>query len=232
MAACCYIVPPHLLRAIAESEHNPEHIRQAASQALSHHERIVVQRENRLSILSQPRGYRGAIAQQLNARQSIVPDVLLQQIADNEEVDEETRAYARRDLEHIREVQDRYQAAQQAAAQADSQPDDQQVFGIESSGGKEKPHRSDKVYRAVYDAKHSEDEDDLPGTIVRAEGQKAVKDTAIDEAYDEFGNVLKFYKEKFDWNSIDNQGMNVIGSCHFGQNYENACKSPRSPLTG
>lgn len=82
----------------------------------------------------------------------------------------------------------------------------------------------DTVYRAVYDAHHITNETGLPGKIVRAEGEKAVKDKAVNDAFDNVGHVLTFYKEKFQWNSIDNKNMDVISSVHFGQQYENACK--------
>jgi hypothetical protein len=217
MASCCYIVPPHLLRAIANAPVNATTIRQAAQQSLAHRDRITTERENRLSILSQPRGYRGAM-QQLNARQSIVPDILLRHLAESSEVDEETRQCARRDLEHLEEVHGRYQATQQG----DLQPD-QGTMSIASASGKKKAD-PDKVYRAVYDMKHSQIESKLPGTLVRAEGQKEVKDKAVNDAFDNAGKVIAFYKDKFKWNSIDNKGMQVISSVHFGKNYENACE--------
>jgi Zn-dependent metalloprotease len=60
--------------------------------------------------------------------------------------------------------------------------------------------------------------------LVRAEGQKAAKDKAVNEAYDNVGHVLQMYKDLFNWQSIDNQNMHVVSSVHFGKNYENACK--------
>lgn len=49
-------------------------------------------------------------------------------------------------------------------------------------------------------------------------------DKAINEVYDNVGAVLKFYKEKFNWKSIDNKNCDVMSSVHFGESYENACK--------
>lgn len=77
----------------------------------------------------------------------------------------------------------------------------------------------------MYDAENATSERSLPGKLVRDEGQKAVKDKAVNEAFDNVGSVLKFYKDKFQWTSIDNQNADVISSVHFGQEYENACKS-------
>lgn len=88
----------------------------------------------------------------------------------------------------------------------------------EETASKESP------YRAVHDIKHSSNDDDLPGKLVRAEGEKKVADKAVNEAYDNVGTVLEFYKEHFKWNSIDNKNMDVISTVHFGTGYENACK--------
>lgn len=85
------------------------------------------------------------------------------------------------------------------------------------------PHQKDSTYRAVYDAGHKTSESDLPGKLMRAEGEKQVKDKAVNEAFDNVGAVLAFYKDKFKWNSIDNKNADVISSVHFGQKYENAC---------
>ena len=76
----------------------------------------------------------------------------------------------------------------------------------------------------MYDAKHSSNQGQLPGKLVRAEGEKKVKDKAVNEAFDNVGIVLDFYKKHFNWNSIDNKNMDVISTVHFGKDYENACK--------
>ena len=52
-----------------------------------------------------------------------------------------------------------------------------------------------------------------------------MKDHAVNEAYDNVGHVLDFYLKKFHWKSIDNKNAKVISSVHFGESYENACKS-------
>ena len=84
-------------------------------------------------------------------------------------------------------------------------------------------------YRAVYDAKNSFAEFQLPGELIRAEGQPAAKDKAVNDAYDNVGQVLSAYKQLFNWNSVDNDNMHIISTVHFGENYENACKLPTLP---
>lgn len=81
----------------------------------------------------------------------------------------------------------------------------------------------DSPHRAIYDAQHTEDQSALPGELKRSEGEPKNKDKVVNEAYDQVGAVLEFYKEKFHWNSIDNKGSNVASSVHFGESYENAC---------
>src|SRR5438045_3974727 len=43
----------------------------------------------------------------------------------------------------------------------------------------------------------------LPGKLVRAEGQPASKDKTVNEAYDNCLKVLQFYKEIFNYISLD-----------------------------
>jgi len=69
----------------------------------------------------------------------------------------------------------------------------------------------------VYDCKHTQT---LPGTPVpNAEGSA---DPTAKRTFDETTNVAKFYKDLFDRNSIDNHGMTMMSSDHFGIRYNNA----------
>ncbi|KAI8635518.1 metalloprotease [Xylariaceae sp. FL1651] len=210
----CSVVPPYLLNALAESEHNNEDIRKSARHALELHRNYVAKRQRRFAELTAPRGSRGVAAP--HRSQGIVPNTLLKHIADSEDVDEATRACAKRDLEHIQTVHAKYQRVQGIAAE-------QTALGISSTLAKP---TAKTTYRAVYDAHNDQNEEDLPGTVVRVEGQKAVSDAAANQAYDNAGNVLSFYLDIFNWKSIDNNNENVISSVHFGQNYENAFWDP------
>ena len=77
------------------------------------------------------------------------------------------------------------------------------------------PHKE----RSIYTANHGTA---LPGTLVRSEAQAATGDAATDEAYDGFGATFDLYWSIFQRNSIDNAGLNLIGTVHYGQNYDNA----------
>ncbi len=73
--------------------------------------------------------------------------------------------------------------------------------------------------RTIYDSKQTQN---LPGTLVRAEGQPPVADKAVNEAYDGLGDTFDFYLAAYHRNSIDNAGLPLDASVHFGQKYDNA----------
>jgi hypothetical protein len=77
------------------------------------------------------------------------------------------------------------------------------------------PHKQ----RAIYTANHGTA---LPGTLVRSEGQGASGDAATDEAYDGLGSTFDLYWNIYQRNSIDNAGMNLVGTVHYSNNYDNA----------
>lgn len=62
----------------------------------------------------------------------------------------------------------------------------------------------------------------LPGKLRRSEGDAAVADEAVNEAYDHAGIVYDFYSENFDRNSLDNRGMALISSVHMDRRWNNA----------
>lgn len=74
--------------------------------------------------------------------------------------------------------------------------------------------------RTIYDQGHS---DAIAlGTVARTEGQRAVDDPAVNEAYDGFGATYTFFWEVFGRNSMDNAGMPLLGLVHYSTNYANA----------
>jgi Zn-dependent metalloprotease len=74
--------------------------------------------------------------------------------------------------------------------------------------------------RLVYDLHHATRP--LPGDLVRSEGQPPCGDEAADEAYDFSGYTYDFYKEIYNRNSLDDKGMSLRSSVHFGSGYDNA----------
>ncbi|KAK0710142.1 metalloprotease [Lasiosphaeria miniovina] len=208
----CGVVPPYLLQGIAEGRDGVDDDgREAALRSLKHRHEYTSRRCDRLAALSQPRARQQHAA--LHQQQSIVPEILLQHIAEAEGVDEETRQRARRDCEQIKLVTTAYKQS------------------LSGEGGVEQQSLAPKLetdgfYRAVYDAKHAQNENKLPGTVVRVEGQKVANDEAVNQAYDNVGKVLDFYEKFFKWKSIDNKNMHVLSSVHFGKGYENAFWDP------
>jgi Zn-dependent metalloprotease len=58
--------------------------------------------------------------------------------------------------------------------------------------------------RTVYDAKNRTD---VPGTLVRGEGDPASADVAVNEAYDFSGTSYDFYQTAYNRNSVDGRGL-------------------------
>lgn len=73
--------------------------------------------------------------------------------------------------------------------------------------------------RAVHDAENSTT---LPGRLVRAEGAPASRDAAVDEAYAHLGATYKLFWDIYQRDSIDGSGLPLVGSVHYGEDYDNA----------
>ena len=76
-----------------------------------------------------------------------------------------------------------------------------------------------ELVRDIYDAQQKES---LPGKQVRYEGQPSNGDVAVDEAYDYLGVTHDFFWQVLQRNSLDNKGMVLSGTVHYGQQYQNA----------
>jgi Zn-dependent metalloprotease len=74
--------------------------------------------------------------------------------------------------------------------------------------------------RSIYDQEQSTDF--IPGTLVRKEGQGPVDDVSVNQAYDGLGHTYKLFWEAFQRDSIDDQGMPLLGLVHYGKAYDNA----------
>src|SRR5688572_17895560 len=62
----------------------------------------------------------------------------------------------------------------------------------------------------------------LPGVLKRKEGQGAVADPAVNEAYNHAGSTWNFFHKVFGRNSVDDRGMPLVSSVHAGQSFDNA----------
>ncbi len=83
--------------------------------------------------------------------------------------------------------------------------------------------------RTIYDARGQEV---LPGRIVRNEGARAAKDAAVNEAYAGLGATFDFYAAAYDRNSVDDAGMHLDATVHYGRRYDNAFWNGRQMVFG
>ena len=72
----------------------------------------------------------------------------------------------------------------------------------------------------------------LPGRLVRSEGEAPTGDPAADEAYLHSGTTYDFYRELFGRNSLDDRGLSLLSSVHFGEGFANAFWNGEQMLYG
>lgn len=192
MACLCSIVPPFLLEGIANSETNPEHIRAEAQVSLDHHRRLAKHRNQQ----SFAHAEQHTIQQSSQQSNSFIPQDILKQLSQSTGVDVTTPASANKDPALLTQ---QAQTDQQAASTIKEAPT-----------------------RFVYNAQNTISDFGLPGILVRIDGQPQAGDSAINQAFDNIGIVIQFYKDVFGWRSLDNQNGDVKGSVHVGNHMQNA----------
>ncbi|MFM9270555.1 M4 family metallopeptidase [Halomonas elongata] len=89
--------------------------------------------------------------------------------------------------------------------------------------------RRGEPMRHVHSAGHARE---LPGERVRSEGQPASGDPAVDEAYEGLGATYRLYWDVFQRHSLDDRGMALLATVHYGQEYENAFWDGRQMVFG
>lgn len=75
------------------------------------------------------------------------------------------------------------------------------------------------VRRRIFDAQQGTA---LPGALVREEGQDSPGDESVDEAYDGLGATWDLFQQAFSRDSLDDAGMELIATVHYGQDFQNA----------
>lgn len=83
--------------------------------------------------------------------------------------------------------------------------------------------------RTVYDARETKT---LPGRRVRGERGKPSRDVAVNEAFDGAGRTHDFFRDVFDRRSIDDRGMPLESTVHFGRAFSNAHWNGRQMIYG
>ncbi len=90
-------------------------------------------------------------------------------------------------------------------------------------------HRPAEKKRHVYDAGRQLI---LPGTLVMTEGRPTASDIEVREAFDGSGAVYDFLGSVFLRHSIDNRGMRLDSTVHYGTHFENAFWDGRQMVYG
>ncbi|HET8599594.1 MAG TPA: M4 family metallopeptidase [Segeticoccus sp.] len=73
--------------------------------------------------------------------------------------------------------------------------------------------------REIYDAQHGTD---LPGLLVRREGEQSSNNPPVNQAYDGLGQTWEFYWTAYERNSVDGQGLTLVASVHYSEKFDNA----------
>ena len=78
---------------------------------------------------------------------------------------------------------------------------------------------TDAPNRTISDAENTEK---LPGLVVRAEGEAAVEDATVNDAYEGLGATFEVLLAAFELNSLDGRGAPLDATVHYGTDYDNA----------
>lgn len=143
-------------------------------------------------------------------RHAFIPPYLLSQIVDHGSVRQ--RSCASSTLVHVRSL-----LANPLPAQATGR------------AGETRAAASMMPDRSIFDARQRME---LPGELVRAEGRPPSDDPAVDEAYDHLGMTHAFFAQTLGRDSIDGDGMALLGTVHYGQDYQNAFWNGRQMVFG
>ena len=73
--------------------------------------------------------------------------------------------------------------------------------------------------RTIYDAGHVVA---LPGTLVRNENDPPTADSAVNQVHSHLGTTYDFYRDVYRRNSLDDQGLRLDGTVHYGRDFMNA----------
>ncbi|MDB5872475.1 MAG: hypothetical protein JWQ07_1917 [Ramlibacter sp.] len=85
------------------------------------------------------------------------------------------------------------------------------------------------LHRQVFDA---QGQTFLPGQLLRDEDDPPTSDKQADEAYENVGIALQFYKSVLGRDSVDGRGARVDASVHYGFRFANAMWTGRQMIVG
>ncbi|MGW1077636.1 M4 family metallopeptidase [Streptomyces sp. NPDC002537] len=129
----------------------------------------------------------------------ILPPHILDKLVQSR--DPAVASYARRTLEH-----DALHRTRRRTAAA---------YGITAPAGTP----SNKPQRTVCDAANQQE---IPGRKVHAEGDAPATDEAVNRASAGLNSTFEFYLKVFGRHSIDDSGLPLVATVHYGEGYNNA----------
>ncbi len=88
---------------------------------------------------------------------------------------------------------------------------------------------SEKPNRTIYDAERKEV---LPGKKVHAEGDEPSQDATVNRAHAGLGATFDLFLKEFGRHSIDDAGLALDATVHYGENYGNAFWDGRQMVFG
>lgn len=137
-----------------------------------------------------------------------VPRKLLTQLADDDE-DREHGKLLRSHVDHSSTLRAR------RAVQSQQRPEPKQGRKL--------------LARQVFDA---QGQTFLPGKLLRDEDDPPTRDTHADQAYENLGVALQFFKTVLGRDSVDGKGMRVDASVHYGYRFTNAMWTGEQMIVG
>jgi Zn-dependent metalloprotease len=75
--------------------------------------------------------------------------------------------------------------------------------------------------QTVYDVAHG-GRSDLPGTRKRGQGDPPTDDQAANDVFENTSKTYDFYRDVWGRDSVDDKGMELVSSVHYGVNFDNA----------
>ena len=146
-------------------------------------------------------------------RCSIIPPYLLDRLAASDSQGHQKAAEAARGSLHLESALDF------RAIRADEQVARRGLLAPVPEPGAFTERELQGPQRTIYTANNTED---LPGDVVREEDGGASGDPAIDEAYDGLGSTHELFREVYARASINDSNLPLLGTVHFGVDYDNA----------
>jgi Zn-dependent metalloprotease len=205
MACFCTIVPPHILHSIVASDAVHDTVRDAAHATLSLTQSLMNARQAHVDAASLARNPTANISVS-----AILPPHILESIAVADPVHPEVREAAQRTLQHDQSLRDQRQAITMA------------IPAVEI------PYHLNRI---VYNCNGATN---LPGRPVRGESTSgtSMSDPSVTECFKSFGDTFHFYSDVYSRNSIDNAGLNLLGTIHYSNKYNNAFWNGRQMVFG